>query len=304
MRQRLLLPLVLFLVAILPSACGWSSALAADTAATDPLVIGLLPEMNVFLQMKRYQPLADYIEKRLGEPVELQMVSRYGNIVENILKKRVDAIFIGSFTGALCITQLDLHPIARPLWLDGTSTYYGKIFTRKDTGIESVADMRGKRLALVERATTAGYVFPLAYFRNHGITNLDEYFAAYFFTGSHDAAIAAVLEGDAEVGAAKNTIYDKVLAENPVARDSLVVLANSPMVPSNGLCLRPELAKRYGKRLADILLTMHQNTEGAAVLDRFGALRFIPTSRADYQVVMDIARQAGIDLANYHYKNR
>ncbi len=269
-----------------------------------PLTIGLLPEMNVFQQMKRYQPLAEYIEKQLGAPVRLQMVSRYGNITENIKKKRVDAIFIGSFTGALCITQLNLHPIARPLWLDGTSTYYGKIFTRKDTGIKTVADMRGKRLALVERATTAGYVFPLAYFRNHGVKSLDEYFAAYFFTGSHDAAITAVLEGDAEVGAAKNTIFDKVLAENPQARQKLVVLANSPMVPSNGLCLRPELVPKYAAKLSSILLTMHQNTEGAAVLDRFGALRFIPTSKADYQVVMDIARQAGIDLAQYRYKNR
>ncbi|HHK60595.1 MAG TPA: hypothetical protein ENJ73_02580, partial [Desulfobacterales bacterium] len=75
-----------------------------------PLTIGLLPEMNVFQQMKRYQPLAEYIEKQLGAPVRLQMVSRYGNITENIKKKRVDAIFIGSFTGALCITQLNLHP--------------------------------------------------------------------------------------------------------------------------------------------------------------------------------------------------
>ncbi len=272
--------------------------------AADSLVIGLLPEMNVFQQMRRYQPLADYIEKRLGEDVQLQMVSRYGNIVKTIEKKQVDAIFIGSFTGALCITQLNLEPIARPLWLDGTSTYYGKIFTRKDTGIKTVADMHGKRLALVERATTAGYVFPLAYFHSHGVQNLDDYFSAYFFTGSHDAAIAAVLEGEAEVGAAKNTIFEKVMKEHPEAREKIVVLANSPMVPSNGLCLRPELAERYGDRLKEILLTMHQNAEGAMVLDRFGALRFIPTTRADYQVVMDIAERAGIDLANYHYENK
>ncbi len=299
MRHHRCSPCHLFLFLVLLLLAAPSPIPAADT-----LTIALLPEMNVFRQMKRYQPLAAYIEKKIGAPVRLQMVSRYGNITENIRRKQVDAIFIGSFTGALCITQLNLQPIARPLWLDGTSTYHGKIFTRKDTGITTVADMRGKRLALVERATTAGYVFPLAYFRSHGVKSLDDYFSAYFFTGSHDAAITAVIEGDAEVGAAKNTIFDKVLAENPRARQQLVVLANSPMVPSNGLCLRPELVPRYADKLRHILLTMHQNTEGAAVLDRFGALRFIPTSKADYRVVMDIARQAGIDLARYQYKNR
>ncbi len=276
----------------------------ATGKAADKLAIGLLPEMNVFQQMQRYQPLATYLSPRLGVDVKLVMLSRYGNIVETIRSKRVDAVFLGSFTGALCITQLGMVPLARPLFLDGTSTYYGKIFTRRDTGIKTVAAMQGKRLALVEQATTAGYIFPMAYFRAHGVNSLDSYFSKYFFTGSHDAAIMAVLEGQAEVGAAKNTIYEKVMKKMPAARQQLVVLKNSPPVPSNGLCLRPELAPRFGERLKNLLLGMHTERAAAPVLEHLGAVRFIPTTRKDYQVVIDIAEQAGIDLRSYKYRNQ
>jgi phosphonate transport system substrate-binding protein len=60
-------------------------------------------------------------------------------------------------------------PLARPVNNDGTSTYFGYIFVRKDSNIKETADMKGKTLALVERATTAGYVFPLAWFKLQGV---------------------------------------------------------------------------------------------------------------------------------------
>jgi phosphonate transport system substrate-binding protein len=103
--------------------------------------------------------------------VRLATLIRYGNIIENFTAARLDGAFFGSFTGTLAIQRLNVEPIARPLWVDGKSTYHGHIFVRKDSGIRTVEDMRGKRMAFVERATTAGYIFPLAGFcgaRHHG----------------------------------------------------------------------------------------------------------------------------------------
>lgn len=261
--------------------------------------IGVPAEMNVFRQMDRYQPLADFLSSELGIDVQIVLLNHYDKIIERMQKKEVDAAFLGSFTGAEAIAKLHVEPLARPLFQDGTSTYYGKIFVRKDSGIRTVADMKGKILALVQ-ATTAGYVFPVAFFRKNGIRDLNAYFKQVIYVGSHDAAVMAVFEGQADVGAAKNTIYERVLRENPGYRAKLLVLKHSRLVPSNGFCVCPWVPKSLRRRLKDALLHLQQNPKAKNALAKLGALRFIETTRADYRVVNDMARQAGIDTANFH----
>jgi phosphonate transport system substrate-binding protein len=143
----------------------------------------LIPEQNIFLQRERNLVLKRYLSEHLGIAVTFTRLSLYGNIIERFTAERMDGAFFGSFTYALAHRQLDVEPIARPINLDGTSTYHGNIFARKDSGINRIADMRGKRFAYVERATTAGYLLPLAYFRASGIQNPQQYLGESFFRG-------------------------------------------------------------------------------------------------------------------------
>ena len=272
-------------------------------AETESITIGLLPEMNVFMQRQRFKPLASYLADNLGIEVKLSMLSRYGDIIRQIENEKIDAAFFGSFTGALAISKLGVEPLARPINMDGTSTYFGHIFVRKDSGIETVADMQGKSLALVEKATTAGYVFPLAWFKRNGVDDIATFFSEHFFAGSHDATIEAVLTGQAAVGAGKNTIYDRVRATDPRIDQELIILASSPRVPSNGLCVRPGIDEQYKTKLKDLLLNLHHSQKGLEILEKLRAKRFVETSREDYQPVLDLAAEVGIYMQNYKYYN-
>jgi phosphonate transport system substrate-binding protein len=288
---------MVFLSAALVSFPAWGES------ARKEIVIGLIPEMNIFEQRQRYRHLAAYLTERAGVRVSLSTLIRYGNIIENFEMARLDGAFFGSFTGALAIRRLRVEPIARPLWTDGKSTYHGYIFVRKDSGIRTVEDMRGKRMAFVERATTAGYIFPLAYLREHGVSDIDAFFSEYFFAGSHDAAINAVLRGDADVGAAKNTIMEHVMKESPKVAQELLILSDSPPVPSNGLLVRRTLDEDIKRRLRETLLNMEHDPGGKGVLRKFGAIRFLDTRVEDYEPVFDAARKAGIDMGIYEYSN-
>jgi phosphonate transport system substrate-binding protein len=276
---------------------------AVPQSSQQKIYIGLIPEMNIFKQKQRFKLLGDYLSKKTGIPVEFTILSRYGNILESFTKEKMDGAFFGSFTGALAIQKLGVVPLARPVNLDYTSTYQGYLFVRKDSGIRSAADMKGKKMAFVEKATTAGYVFPRAYLRENGITDIDNYFSEHFFTGSHDAAVLAVLNKKADIGAAKHSIYDRVRKENPRVDQELVILAKSPPVPSNGLCVRKNLGAAVGKKLKDALLSLKNEPEGKQVLDNFGAVMFIETTARDYQPVLDMAKKAGIDMVHYNYRN-
>ena len=259
--------------------------------------------MNIFEQKARFRMLGEYLGRKIGVPVRFTILSRYGNILERFEAERMDGAFFGSFTGALAIERLGVVPLARPVNLDGSSTYHGHVFVRKDSGIRTAADMRGKRMAFVDRATTAGYVFPLAWLREHGIPRPDGFFSEYYFTGSHDAAVMAVLDRKADVGAAKHSVFDRVRRENPRVERELVILANSPPVPSNGLCVRRDMEPDLREAFRRALLDLAGDATGDAVLARFGALRFVETSADDYRPVLELARHAGIDPKRYTYRN-
>lgn len=271
--------------------------------SSERVVVGLIPELNIFKQKQRFRLLGEYLSKKTGVPVEFTILTRYGNIVDNFTLEKLDGAFFGSFTGALAIRKLGVVPLARPVNLDGSSTYHGFLLVRKDSGIVSVKEMRGKRMAYVDRATTAGYIFPLAYLKEHGVNGESGFFRETFFTGSHDAAIVAVLDGKADVAAAKHSVYDRVAKENPRVAKELTIIAESAKVPSNGLCVRADLPDDLQKKLKKALLDLESDPAGQAVLAEFGARRFIETTKEDYRPVFAMAVQAGIDIKTYSYRN-
>ncbi len=266
--------------------------------------IGLIPEQDLFSQKRRYAALAGYISKRAGVNVELKILSRYGNIIDNFLSGQLDGAFFGSFTGALAIRKLGVEPLARPVWFDGKSTYHGIIFVRNDSGIQNAQDMKGKRFAFVDKATTAGWLLPLHYFKENSIEDYRTWFAETYFTGTHEDAIYDVLDGRADIGAAKNTVFDRLAQKDSRLLNELHVLATSLQVPANALAVRRGLSNSFKIKLRNILLQMDQDEQGRKILDEFGARKFVTTTPKDYDPVFTYADDIRLDLSKYDYKNR
>jgi len=279
----------------------------AVTAKRQPpektLIIGLIPEQNIFKQMERYEPLAKYLQAHTGYKINLVVLPRYGNIIDNFVSKGMDGAFFGSFTYTLAHEKLGVEVIARPENLEGISTYCGLILVRRDGGIKTAADMRGKIFAFVDKATTAGYLLPLDYFHKNGITNVRAFFRETYFAGTHEDVIYDVLNGRADIGAAKNTIFERLAKADNRIGENLVILQRSPEVPENSLALRRDIGDVIKGRLKEALLTMHDDPAGKTVLNNFGAQRFIPTTDADFAPVLRYAKEIHLDLSSYDYTN-
>lgn len=299
------LSVLLVLIALVPGCARNETQVPppAKKAERTSLRIGLIPEQNIFKQLERYQPLARYLSRKTGAGVELKILTRYGNIIDNFRSAKLDGAFFGSFTYALAHRKLGVEVLARPVAPDNTSTYYGLIFVRKDSGIRDLADMEGKRFVFVDKATTAGYLLPIEYFHGGGVDDYKSYFRETYFSGTHEGAIMDVLEGKAHAGAAKNTVFERLAKQDRRIRKELVVLATSPHVPENGLAVRGDLDPALTGRLKEALLRMHEDPEGEKTLAQFGANRFIETRDEDYGPVYRYAGEVRLDLSTYDYKN-
>jgi len=269
------------------------------------VTIALLPERNVFEQKKRYKPLAEYLSEKLDMNVKIKLLDSYGAIYQEIINKTIDGAFLGSFNYVLNRTRADLEPVARPVEKGGRSGYRGVIFTRKDSGLTSdVKTWRGKKIALVHRATMAGYVFPVWHLNKHGIQDLNNYFSKLVFLGSHDAAVLAVFKGQADIGAAKDLILQKMLAENAAIKDEIVILATSLSVPSNSLCLRSGLENSIKNSLKKSLLSMHEMADGKTALQALNAIRFIETGDSEFDMLRTMVDDVGLDIRSFPFRDK
>jgi len=267
------------------------------------LLIGLIPEQNIFEQIKRYTPLAEYMSKKTGVEIKLKILIRYGNIVDNFKSMGLDGAFFGSFTYSLAHARLGVEVFARPESVDGLSSYHGLIFVRKDSGMSTVNEMKGKIFAFVDKATTAGYLYPLAYFRRHGIKDSGSFFKETYYAGTHEDVLYDVLNKRADIGAVKNTVFYRLADRDIRISDDLVVLERSSSVPSNGLAVRKDLNSLLKIKLKQTLLEMHNDMEGRKVLNELGYRKFIETTVDDYTGVHDLAKDADINLETYDYMN-
>ena len=265
--------------------------------------LGLIPEQNIFDQLQRFNGMASYLKSKVNIEVEFKILTRYGNIVSNFNELELDGAFFGSFVYTIARARLGVTPLVRPVNKNGSSTYHGLIFIRNDSGLNSIEDMRGKTFAFVDKATTAGYLLPLYFFKNNGIDNYGLFFKKAYFTGTHEDAIYDVLNKDADVGAAKNTVFYRLAESDPRLTNELKIITRSPDVPENGLAVRQDIDEKIKNRIKKTLLDMHLDPEGKKALEILSAIMFIETTDSDYGPVYKYSNEIGLDLGNYDYIN-
>jgi len=269
---------------------------SASRADDEAFLIGLIPEENIFRAIQKHRPLEAYLSEKLGVKVKFTILSRYGDISYRFVSRDMDGAFFGIYTSALAMEKLGVEPVLRPVNLDGSTTARGYLFARKDSGIKTFEDMRGRRAAFVDRATATGYIFVVAYLKEHEVKNIDKFFSEYFFTGSHESTIYAVLDGRADVGAAKGRVLERLMAKDPLIKDEIHIIAQSIDLPDNTLMIRKSIAPEMKQKLKDTLLTLDRTPRGVEILETLGIRKYVDASREDFSVVKGLSSQAGIDM--------
>jgi phosphonate transport system substrate-binding protein len=267
------------------------------------LSFGLVPELNLFKQIERYEPVADYLSKKIGFKIKLRVFARHGDIIRGFADEGLDAAFLGSFAYVLAHAHVGVEAIAREENMLGKSTSHGLIFVRKDSRIGNVNDMKGKIFVLVDRATTVGYLFPLAVFKKSGIRDPKLFFKEAYFSGTYQDAVYDVLDKKADAGATKDTVLKRLAEVDGRLKSELIFLARSSEMPDNCLVVRNTLDNTIKAKLKTVLLNLHLDPQASKILRDFGAKRFIETSDDDYTDLYRYLQDLGIDLSTYNYLN-
>ncbi|WP_233491784.1 phosphonate ABC transporter substrate-binding protein [Nioella nitratireducens] len=164
--------------------------------------IGILGGENEADRLRDHACQQAYLEERLGVPVELYPASDYAGVLQGLLAGQLEFAGLGSsgYAGIYLQDPEAVEPLYTVMQVDGSLGYYSVMYTRADSGIESLADMEGHSLAFADPNSTSGYLVPSYELANEEGLNMDTYFSQTGFGGGHEQAVVAVLNGQYDAG--------------------------------------------------------------------------------------------------------
>jgi phosphonate transport system substrate-binding protein len=159
--------------------------------------IGLLGGENEADRLGRFDAYRKLIEDTFGVPVRLFPASDYAGAMQAFSAGQIEISSMGAsaYAGAWLDTNGGVEPLVVAEENDGSIDYVSVMVTRKDSGITSLAQMKGKSLAWADPNSASGYLIPRFSLRQQGIAvDGSDYFSRTGFGGGHEQAVVAVLQ--------------------------------------------------------------------------------------------------------------
>ena len=266
---------------------------AAVTAAEpDPalLKVALLPDENASALIKRNQPLKEYLEARLGKKVELIVTTDYSSMIEAMRFGRIDLAYFGPLSYVLARTKSEIEPFAAMV-TDGKPTYRSVVIGNVKAGVNSLADIKGKKMAYGDRASTSSHLIPKTMLKETGLVHDRDY--QQHFLGAHDAVAVNVANGNADAGALSEVIWNSLVERKLVDASKVKVLGYSKEYPQYPWTMRSDLAPALKEKARKAMLEL----KDPVVLKNFKAEGFSPITDKDYDVIREMGKILNLDFA-------
>ncbi|NIC43292.1 putative selenate ABC transporter substrate-binding protein [Aquabacterium sp. A08] len=271
------------------------AALGLGTLAQAQTVfrVTTIPEEAATEQVRKFTPLASYLEKALGLKVEFTPVNDYPAAVEALVNKKVDLVWFGGFTHV----QANLRSGGKivPLAQREEDTKFQSVFIAKtDSGIKTLADMKGKQVSFGSQSSTSGHLMPRSFLLAANL-NPEQDFRRIAYSGAHDATIASVVSGKVDAAALDITVWKKFVAENKVDTQAVNVFYTTPGYFNYNWSVHADMPKALQDKVKAALLALDPaKPDQAEILRLNRASRYIATQPENYKGLEAAARSAGL----------
>jgi phosphonate transport system substrate-binding protein len=233
-------------------AAGVLAAISFQSIAQNTLRISAIPDESPTELQRKFKPLGDYLSKETGLKVEFTPVTDYAAVVEALASKKIDMAWLGGFTyvQAKIRTNGSVVPIIQRV----EDEKFTSIFIVPSTSsLKDLKELKGKTIAFGSPSSTSGHLMPRYFLMQAGL-NVDKDFKNVAFSGAHDATVAFVASGKAEVGVLNASVWEKLNeSKNPNALKSKVLSVTPPYFDYNWT-VRGDLEATTVKKIADARL--------------------------------------------------
>lgn len=306
---------------------GWLVLAVAPGPSTGQLrlVMAFVPSLDAQRVLATGSTVARMLEVATGYQIEATVPTSYAATIEALCAGRVHIAWFAPTAyvlgNARCGAEVGLIAIRAGL------PYYGsQILVRADLGAKSLADLRGKRFAVVDPASTSGYIWPMVYIKKKGF-DPNTFFSQVVQAGGHDKVVIAIYQGSVDAGATYGDdltgrpeleARDRVVRQFPDVRQKVVVLeyVKPPVIgyiPNDTVSFRKELPAEVKEKIIKALFRIAETAPGkeavwnlyqhegyadySALIKKYRVdPKQVPSLDAYFNPIRDAVKLLGIDL--------
>ncbi len=199
-----------------------SALVPATRAESPPLLLGVFPRFNATETTKRYTPLADHLEERLKRKVVLETSRDFHLFWRGVEERRYDIVQYNQYH---YIRSAKTYQVIAHNKEFGKSTLAGALYVRKDSGISSLAQLRGRTVMFGGgEDAMISYIAPVYLMLQAGLKK-DEFKSQFAVTPIN--SVIGVYHRQADAAGTGDNVVGQPVIRNAINMEELTPLAVS-----------------------------------------------------------------------------
>ncbi len=240
-----------------------------------------------------YRPLAEYLSAKLNRRVELRTVDSWEGLAKSLANGETDLALMGPWGYVLANNEAGAQVISTILY-DGKPEYFGIIVTHPNSGINNIADLKGKTFAFGDKGSTSGYLIPRHFFMTQGITP-EKYFKKVIYT-KHQAIETQVAQGVLDAGADYNRNRNAMIAQGLIKAEQSKIIWQSDPLPNDAFAVSKTLFsdKNFVTNLQQVLESIGPALKQSPDLLPTHYTGFVTRDNTFYKPIRDAGLATGV----------
>ncbi|HLP99322.1 MAG TPA: PhnD/SsuA/transferrin family substrate-binding protein [Sideroxyarcus sp.] len=245
-------------------------------------IVGIHPLHNPKRLTEVYGPLVDRLNTAIPQAhFRLEASRNYDEFDKKLYSSHFDFAMPNPYQTVRALKH-GYHVFGK---MGNDELFRGIILVRKDSGIRSVADLKGKKVSYPAPTALAATMMSQYYLHTHGLdVNRD---IENLYVGSQESSIMNVLRGHVAAGATWPVPWKLFQQEQPKLAAQLEVRWQTETLPNNGWVVREDIAPGLAEKFSKVLVGLEKDKDGAAILKKMGIRRFEYASDETYAPVRD-----------------
>lgn len=254
--------------------------------------LGIIPSENAQETMKSFGPLVSYLEKSMGVKVEASVATDYNAVVEAMRAGHLDAAMFGPFSYIMANERAGAQVVVARVGANGSPTYKSYIYTRSDSGINNLEDLKGKTFAFTDPGSSSGYLIPSKVFLDHHMTPKD--FSNVLYTNGQDASILAVKNHSVDAACGDEMSWARAISKGIIGKDELKIITSAD-IPQSPFAVSKDIDPEMKQKFIAAMLKVGE--EAPETLKPLEASGYVEVTDDHYKVIRETAEALGLDLS-------
>ncbi|WP_415886479.1 phosphate/phosphite/phosphonate ABC transporter substrate-binding protein [Neptuniibacter sp. QD37_6] len=253
------------------------------------LVIGVFPRRSPADTVKNFTPLAKYLESQLNHPVKLVTSKNYSIFSQSLYRNEFDLVHLNQYDYIKLNEKLGYKVIAQNEEF-GHKTIRASLFARKDSDINKLEDLRGKKVGFGgSKQAMISYVIPTLMLHEAGLKRGTDYIEQIVRNPLN--TIFNNYTGIVDASAAGNRVLALPAVKNHIDISKFKVIASSKDYSHLPWAINDNLKPEIKEKVKSILLNLDKSPKGQAVLKSAVLTGLNPASDEDYDSFREVIKK-------------